>query len=226
MSSRLGEHASILDEVERQRAIGYRQEADRRRFIAGCAVSKLILAHQLGLSANSVRLDRSCGRCGQPHGRPRLRDSDIAFSVSHSGDRVAVAFTKGGSIGVDVETLQRTFHPAELVDSVLAPVERLELSRLRSPDLSRALLTYWTRKEAILKAIGKGLIDQLPSVVVSAPHQPPKLLAYDGDRALPTSMTMAQLHPGDDYVAAVALTGQPISSVTEFDANMFLRAIL
>ncbi|WP_460530873.1 4'-phosphopantetheinyl transferase family protein [Flindersiella endophytica] len=220
-NSKLAGYASLLSSSERETAAAYRQDADRRRFIAGCVISRLVLAGLLGLPAAQVPLDRRCQRCGAPHGRPRLHGEEIAFSVSHSGDRVAVAFVRHAQVGVDVEAIDRSAQSPEMLDAVLAPSERAELASFQGPDRPRAFLTYWTRKEAVVKATGDGLAAQLPGIVVSAPDELPQLISY-GECATPRLTTMAELHPGRGYAAALAVIGERPTSITELDAEAIL----
>lgn len=221
-SSRLADYVNLLDPIERVRAATYRHELDRSRFIVGCVVSRLVLARLLCVPAARIPLDRRCRQCGAQHGPPRLHDEPITLSVSHSDDRVAVAFVRHALIGVDVEATRRLVQPEEsLLRTVLAPTERAHVERLPASDQIRAFLTYWTRKESVIKATGDGLAAHLPAVVVSAPDQPPRLITYEA-RALPESTRMASLHPGRGYVGAVAVIGDGPVAVTELDAETLL----
>jgi 4'-phosphopantetheinyl transferase len=221
-SSALATYTSLLDPVELERAGAYHRAADRWRFVVGCVVSRLVLASRLGIPADRVPLDRRCETCGAPHGRPRLQGDRITFSVSHSGDRVAVGFIQDALIGVDVEAVQRSFRPEEMSDAVLAPMEQAELARYPAAERPRAFLSYWTRKEAMLKATGAGLTAHLPGVVVSPPDEPPQLLGYEANAVLTKSTTMADLHPGAGYVAALAVVGDTAWTITEFAAEPLL----
>jgi 4'-phosphopantetheinyl transferase len=68
--------------------------------------------------------------------------------------------------------------------------------------------TYWTRKEAVVKATGDGLAVPLRRVRVTPPGVAPALLAYP-DRTL--TVQMRDLAPGPGYAAALAVvTGAPV----------------
>src|SRR5436309_10033452 len=64
-----GRLAALLDETERRRWAAYRRPEDRDRFLAGCALAKAALARYTGQRPADVRFDRTCGQCGQPHGK-------------------------------------------------------------------------------------------------------------------------------------------------------------
>src|SRR5215208_5645678 len=85
------EHVRLLDDTERHRASTIIHPAARRRFTVATAVLKTIAARHIGLAPAQVRIRRTCPECDRPHGRPYVLDADIDVSISHSGDRVAVA---------------------------------------------------------------------------------------------------------------------------------------
>lgn len=83
------------------------------------------------------------------------------FNLSHSGEWIVLAVAESGRIGIDIEELR----PVRIGDfrSVLHPDEQ---ERLRSlPDPSELFFSIWTKKEAVIKAEGKGLYNALDTVV-------------------------------------------------------------
>jgi 4'-phosphopantetheinyl transferase len=193
-------HDALLDDVERARADAFVRSGDRSRFVVGAALVKLAVADGTGLPPASIRVDRRCPMCGRPHGRPRVVGSDLQVSVAHSGSLVAVALTRAGPVGVDVEhrTAGRVVPPAMRIVTASEPVGR--------PD---DLLTYWCRKESVVKATGDGLRVPLTEVVVSPAGRSARLVSYQG-RALAASMV--DLDVGGAYVAALTvLTGARIA---------------
>jgi 4'-phosphopantetheinyl transferase len=79
-----------------------------------------------------------------------LEGTDVQFSISHSRTLSVVAISIGQRVGVDIEHADRIDLPEA------ASVFTLEEQDWISND-SQRFLTLWTRKEAILKAEGKGL---------------------------------------------------------------------
>jgi 4'-phosphopantetheinyl transferase len=132
----------LLDEVERARAAAFVRPDDRARFVDGAALLKLAVADYTGGQAGSVRVDRRCARCGGPHGPPRLPGSGLHVSLSHSGSLVAVAVSRAGAVGIDVE--HRTARTLPAARTILAASEPLG----RPEDL----YTYWCRKEAGMRS--------------------------------------------------------------------------
>lgn len=206
-------HLELLDEVERGRRERYRQDADKDRFTIGAALVRLLVAAQTQTEPARVRVDRSCHRCPQPHGKPRIIDADLHVSVSHSGDRVAVGLSGAAPVGVDVEAISGR-DVTGLARTVIGPTEPIG-----SP---RDFYTYWCRKEAIVKATGDGLQVPLIDVVVSAADTPARLVSYQG-AGLPCAV--ADLRAGAGYAAAVAVLADGELDVHIEDAAAVLDAI-
>jgi 4'-phosphopantetheinyl transferase len=95
------------------------------------------------------------------YGRPFLHDP-IDFNISHSGEYVVCAVTDRGRIGIDIEQIR----PVALKDfeRVLRPEEREGIARSDKP--YDHFFTYWTMKESVIKAHGKGLSIPLQAVLI------------------------------------------------------------
>lgn len=216
-------HLELLDPVERSRRDRYVRSADRDRFTLGVALTRLRLADLLGMPPRAVRLDRRCDQCGAPHGPPRLVADGGAvphLSISHSGERVVLAVSDGGPVGIDVEADTGRIDEA-IAGHLLSATERARWPGAAPPEPS-ALLTYWTRKEAVVKATGEGLRVPLSHLTVSAHAEPPRLLAWEGRSGFDKRVAMHTLSPGTGYSACLALLDQPVCPVTEFSATELL----
>ncbi|WP_344650846.1 4'-phosphopantetheinyl transferase family protein [Cryptosporangium japonicum] len=201
--------AALLDPLEQGRRAAYRRDADRARFTVAAGLLRVLSGAHLGIAPTRVAITRWCPDCDRPHGRPALPVAGWECSVSHSGDRVAVAIGRTGPLGVDVEEASAREN-AGLREIVLAADERGD-----------DFVTYWVRKEAVLKATGEGLRVALTEVVVTAPDAPPALLgAHRAD--LPARTTLRSLTPGDGYRACLAALDTPSVTVTELDATALL----
>ncbi|WP_148233061.1 MULTISPECIES: 4'-phosphopantetheinyl transferase family protein [Thermomonospora] len=213
-------HTELLNEVERGRRERYLRPDDRDRFTLGAAVTRLAAGELLGVPPERVPLDRTCSGCGAPHGRPVI-EGGPHLSVSHSGERVVVALSGGGPVGVDVEELSDRLTD-EIAAQVLDPEEAADLRGLGPQARRRGLLEYWTRKEAVVKATGDGLRVPLADLRVSAPDEHPRLRDWQGRAGMASRITMHALEPGPGYAACLALIDQPDARVHERDAASLL----
>lgn len=132
-----------LDPTERQRLSRFTSTAAATDFLVGTTLARFALGAWLGVPAVQVPLERTCERCGAPHGRPRVAGAHV--SIAHSGGTALVAVSDA-PVGADLEPLGR----AVPIDSGAADL----------PD--------WVRKEAVLKLTGDGLRVPLDLVEIDA----------------------------------------------------------
>jgi len=204
-------HDALLDSVERARASAYVREADCTRFVVGVALLKLVVAREEGVAPTAVRVDRRCATCGRAHGAPSIVGSDLHVSVSHSGERVVVAITPAGPVGVDVEEREARVALPSTMDVLTAAEPLWNIDDL---------LTYWCRKESALKATGAGLAVSPLDVVVSPANEPARLVSYKG--AALTAL-IADLGLGLGYAAAITVLTSEVVSCDLVSAEALLR---
>jgi 4'-phosphopantetheinyl transferase len=196
---------AYLDQDERARYEGYRREEDRQRFLVGCALAKAAVARATGADPAGVTFDRTCTRCGKPHGKPATHSAQL--SVSHSGDMIAVAVTSVTPVGIDVEQVRAVYDTQALAGYVLSD------SELSGREQGEGFFVTWARKEAVTKATGDGLRVPFREVIVSAPDEPPRLIAWPYP-ASPDTVTLLDLDASPGYAAALAVLGGPVTITT------------
>jgi 4'-phosphopantetheinyl transferase len=177
-----------LDPSQRERAARLRDPAQRRDRELVYALHRLALGNFLGLPAACVPLQRS------EDGQPLLPGGHVHTSLSHANTHAAIAVSTAGPVGVDIESRFRNFALAELADRICHPCELPESGEA-------GLLRLWVRKEAALKAIGKGLSIEMASF--AAPED--GLLSLRPDPASAAMLLRVRhVDAGADCVAAVA----------------------
>ena len=190
--------ASILDETERARAARFVRGADRVRFVASHAALRFLLATRLTCAPGDIRFAMGAG------GKPELiggAGENLAFNLSHSGDRALIGITAGDPIGVDVEAV-RPLPDAERIARTHFAADEAAALAAQPPDTREVtFFGLWTRKEATVKALGTGLSLPLDRFSVTVPPAPPRLLhgSLDG------GWTFATLDLGPAYAGTVAV---------------------
>ena len=192
---------------ERQKAERFRFEKDRRHFINSRGALRSILGRYLGIQPEYLRFSYNS------YGKPALVDGTgvetLRFNVSHAAGLALYALTSKREIGIDVEFSREDFASMEIAERFFSPAE-VEALRALSPDArTPAFFNCWTRKEAYIKALGKGLSHPLHSFTVSlAAEEPVALLITENDPGEASEWTLKELPVGDGYVAAVAVRGK------------------
>jgi 4'-phosphopantetheinyl transferase len=151
----------LLDEAERARAARFVFEHDRRRFVAAHAWTRLVLSRSFDCTPESLHFVTG------PHGKPDLanRSADVRFNLSHSGERALLAIAVGRPVGVDIEQ-HRAADLLDVARRFFAPGEIDALERLDGQARLEGFFRCWTRKEALIKAMGDGLSFPLDSFAV------------------------------------------------------------
>ena len=156
---------AALPDWRRRKAESFRFEADRRRSVAAWILLRQMLAER-GLAADSLQVTEN--EFGKPAFDPGL---GVHFSISHAGERVMAA-VDDRPVGCDIERIV-PFDEAVarecLMDEELARVGRAP----SGPDRDRAFIRLWVRKEAYVKAVGRGFSIEPRSVSVLAGKFPP-----------------------------------------------------
>jgi len=192
----------VLSPDELLRARRFHFPRDRRRFAVARATLRVLLGGYLDTPPEALRF--SYGE----HGKPRIPGVRLRFNVSHSGGRALLAFAFDRELGIDLEQERPLDDARELAERYFAPGEARALGELPEPELIPAFFRCWTRKEAFIKATGKGLTQALDAFEVSfAPGERARLLHVDGRPAEKQPFRLESLDPGPGFSAAMAVEG-------------------
>ncbi|MFJ9099157.1 4'-phosphopantetheinyl transferase family protein [Streptomyces sp. NPDC102405] len=177
------------------------------RYAAAHAAVRRVLSGYLGVPPREVVLGRRpCPRCAHPeHGRPRIDwpPTDLDFNLSRSGPHWLLAVVVGHQVGVDLED-DRSLDVEGASRFVMSASELTHiLSAPDGPARTHAFLRCWTRKEAVVKAIGVGIITDLSEVDVQPATDGPVLVAHTEPTG-PDTWVVQDLPVTDGAFAALA----------------------
>jgi 4'-phosphopantetheinyl transferase len=162
---RLEDLLPSLSASESARAARFHFERDRRRFIAARSILRDLLGRYLGEPPAALVFREA--EFGKPYLTGRHEGSDLRFNLSHTRDFAVYAVTRGREVGIDVEAIDRRVDYRELASRFFAASEAEKLFRLPDEQQPAAFFRCWTRKEALVKAVGAGLSIPLDSFEVS-----------------------------------------------------------
>lgn len=192
---------------ERMRAERFQFEQDRQRFIIGRALLRTILGYYLGIEPG--RLHFCYGMYGKPALPQMSGTSTLRFSLAHAHGLALYAVTRDREIGVDLEHIRHIAENEQIVDRYFSDREKAVFRALTADKQQEAFFTYWTCKEAYLKASGEGLTRPLNQIDVSlVPGEPARLMSVDGDVKEASRWTLQELRPVPGFVAALVVAGQ------------------
>jgi len=97
-----------------------------------------------------------------PNKKPYLKGHDLHFNISHSKDLVVCAIAEY-PLGIDIEFNDPDIHDPDFTFQMTSN----EFRKIQdSENKIKAFFTYWTRKEAVIKAHGAGMMLPLDSFEV------------------------------------------------------------
>jgi 4'-phosphopantetheinyl transferase len=143
------------------------------RYAGAHAAVRRVLSAYLAVPPGTIRFGRwPCPRCADPsHGRPRILwpHTGLEFNVSRSGPYWALAVAADHQVGIDLEDGRHLdIEGASALVMSDAELVHMRAQRERSGSLA-VFFRCWTRKEAVVKASGVGVIADLRTVDVG-PH--------------------------------------------------------
>ncbi len=211
---------TLLSPIEREKAARLRNLAERGRSLTAALLLRAVLAERTGIAPGELVIDRRCADCGGPHGRPRLTGSGLEVSVTHSGDLVGVALTAGVPVGLDAESASAPVTEG-MAGLACTPAELRWLLGYPQPRQQDAFLRLWTAKEAVLKALGTGLMKPMTELDLEPP-------AADGPFIGPVregaTAWLYPVSPGPDYLGSLAGLA-PLDGIEEHDGDALLRTL-
>ena len=191
---------------EYARAERFYFQKHRERFIAGRGLLRNILSRYLGKEPDRLRF------CYNSYGKPALieeADADgLCFNLSHSHVMALYAVTREREIGIDIEYFRPDVETEKLAERFFSPREAAALRALPEHLRKKAFFNCWTRKEAYIKAEGKGLAIPLNAFDVSlTPGEPAALLHSQRHPQETSRWVLRALDPEPGYAAALAVKG-------------------
>lgn len=198
-----------LSAEEHARASRFVFPDDRARWQVGRGVLRLVLAQALGLEPAAIPLAQ--GINGRPTLDPVRAVRGVAFNLSHSGDRLAIAIAQSPTLpllGVDIEQLRPVPEMVGVAERVFTPAERRVLMSAGGADRILVFHRLWTRKEACLKATSAGFTLPADSFGVDSGASVQRVRLPSHDCAPGgVELTVLALPVAGDCAGAVAITG-------------------
>ena len=191
---------SLLSPDETRRMARFLSQGHQHRFGTGRGIVRDILARYLQAEPGSLEFAYA------EKGKPRLNSlSSIHFNAAHTGDFLLVAVTLASEIGVDIERLRQMKDMDAIARRFFTPREYAAFRQVKEESRRESFFLCWTRKEAVLKAVGAGIPSGLDQFDVSlAPDAPAALLENRLPEENARGLKLSHLSPWPECVGAVA----------------------
>ncbi|MFE4465998.1 4'-phosphopantetheinyl transferase family protein [Oerskovia sp. NPDC056781] len=192
-----------LSADEAVKASRFRRPVDLDRFVTGRLLTRAVLGERLHQAPEDVDI-RLGAREGAAPGRPYVAQGP-SFSIAHAESWVLVAVVDpagpplpgaaasavpeaGVDVGVDVEsTAPARAHLADLLDAV--PADERPADGWDAESFTRS----WVRREAVLKAVGTGLLAPRDDLLLSRADRPAHVVHSGGLLPAPDRLAVRDL---------------------------------
>ena len=198
-----------LEPDEIDRAGRFHFEKHRRHFVVARGFLRTVIARYLETQPESLRFSYGA------YGKPALASEHVLrFNLSHSHEVALLAVALDAELGVDVEHVRADFASEDIARRFFSRAEVEVFNALPREEQVAAFFRCWTRKEAYIKAIGKGLSQPLDAFDVTlAPGAAPALLRAEDDDA--SRWLLSDIEVGERYAGALAVE-RPVAQVRFF----------
>ena len=207
--NRLERLRRTLEPDELERASRFHFEKHRRHFIVARGFLRSVVARYLKTQPEALRFVYGA------YGKPGLAsEHGLRFNLSHSNEVALLAVTLDAELGVDVEHIRADFASEDIARRFFSRAEVETFNALPKEEQVAAFFRCWTRKEAYIKAIGKGLSQALDAFDVTlAPGAAPELTRAEDDDV--SRWLLRDIHVGEGYAGALVVE-RPVAEVRLF----------
>jgi 4'-phosphopantetheinyl transferase len=179
-------------------------DKDRNRFIVRHGLLRVLLSQYIDLKPDQIQFCYS--KNGKPELPGMLNEPNIRFNLSYSEGFCLFAITRGREIGVDIECSGRSLDRDQIINNFFTEKEKYSFHCLNKRQRENAFFKLWTKKEALIKALGIGLSLPLNSFDVSLlDHEIVKLPSVGGLLEKETTWEVKVLNAHTEYLASWAI---------------------
>lgn len=196
------QEAAFLNTLSRDeviRANRFLSPIHKRRFIAARGTLRYILSQYLEIKPQELSFVYG------EHNKPAIPNTDLQFNLAHSQDIAIYGLTLDHEVGIDIEKIQHSYNPA-IAERYFSAKENKELEQIPEEEKKEAFYRLWSRKEAIIKALGKGFSQSLATFDVSL--KPISEIIQIEE----TDWSLISLDVNKEFASALA-TNQPINAI-------------
>jgi 4'-phosphopantetheinyl transferase len=206
ISSQIKNLEEILSDDELERAGKFYFEMDRKRFIMVRAILRIILSNYVREKPQHLHFKYSA--FGKPMLATNPGSDNICFNLSHSNGIALYAVTLNRHAGIDVEHIRHNIDIEQIAKRFFSSAENSLLNNIHEKDRLAMFFKFWTRKEAIVKATGKGVSFPMEQVDVSSINDDfLSTVKLTDENKEGLCFSVQDLFPEKGYAAAIAIAG-------------------
>ncbi len=201
---------ALLSPDEVKRAMRFKLPLHSQRFIITRGLLRKTLSLYTGVAPDKIVFNYG------EHGKPHLQANPYAlqFNVSHSADIAIFALTTYQEIGVDIEKIEPHFRE-DVAKRFFSSQEYAQLMDLTGDARNKGFYQIWSRKEALIKAAGKGLFTLSSDFSINLSETKESVSLMYAEQQV--NYYIENIYVPDGYQAAIATT-EPINNISNYSA--------
>lgn len=201
----VGQWVAELPDGERARYSRFQHAATAHEYVLGRRLVRAWLSVLAGCGPEAWIFTEGL------RGRPEIASpaTSLQFNLAHSGGIVACIVTNGVEAGVDVEDLQRRAITRDLWHRFCAPSEAADVDAQPAAHQQRRFLTYWTLKEAYLKARGLGIAVHLADIAFDLTAPRPRITFRESLAGTPDTWQFDVTEVAPHHLISWCVAGDP-----------------
>lgn len=171
---------SEMSPERREKCLRLRSADDRRRCIAADMLARELVCAETGISRQEVRFTTGL------NGKPFVENTDVFFSVAHSGRYAVAAVSDSGEVGIDVEVIKpvspsvmRFFCSEGDIRFITDGEDIAALTKITDRAMLFRFFRVWCFKEAFFKKTGEG-IGRHAAAISYSEHGKKEIILPDG----------------------------------------------
>ncbi len=199
-----------LDADEQAHAEKIKNDLLRKRYVEVHGRLRNVLAQTLNERPEKINIKKA------EHGKPYLADTpELAFNLSHSAEAMVIAIAWNCQLGVDIEYYKPRASLVGLVNKCFAEEEIAYWNNLPEEQKTVEFYRFWTRKEAFVKATGRGIALGLKRCVIN-PENQSRFLRVPADCGQAVMWYVLDMALGQDVCSAL-VTDKNVAGVKLMD---------
>jgi 4'-phosphopantetheinyl transferase len=199
-------YVATLSQEEQDRAARFTFPDKYEEYVVSRGLLRKALAHVLKQPATEFQFEYTDSK--KPYLPIKYANKTVSFNISHSHGQALVAISLDRNIGIDIEKIRSDVEYEKLALRFFSEAEHHELMQISADERARSFFAIWTRKEAFVKAIGKGIAFGLSEFDVNiSPEEPPVMLATRWNPEDVSLWSMATIDAENNFMATLATDG-------------------
>ena len=156
---------ALLNDDEKQKADTFSRSELQKKYVKTLGILRKILASYLDIEPKFIDIKKG------DYGKPYLAEDCVNFNLSHTGNKFVLAVGNVGDMGIDLEQHRDRKNLSGLVAKCFSEEESIYWNSLSDMQKTQMFFRFWVRKEAFVKAVGRGIALGLEQCVVDPNNQ-------------------------------------------------------